>query len=48
LVSIWNLRGQLLYHQPAPNSPLVLPVDAWPSGMYQVRAGAQRARFLKQ
>ncbi|MGY2131300.1 GDSL-type esterase/lipase family protein [Hymenobacter sp. HD11105] len=47
-VTIWNMRGQLVYRQPAQSSQVVIDVSRLASGVYQLRAGTQRTRFMKQ
>ena len=47
-VTIWSMRGQLVYRQAAQSSQVVVDVSNLAPGVYQVRAGTQYARFIKQ
>jgi hypothetical protein len=47
-VLIWDLQGRLVYQQPAPSASFVVNVSQLAAGVYQVQAGGQRARFIKQ
>ncbi|WP_426061821.1 GDSL-type esterase/lipase family protein [Hymenobacter sp. B1770] len=46
-ITIWNASGQVVQRQPAAVAPVELDVSRLPGGLYFVRAGLQRARFIK-
>lgn len=48
MVSIWNMRGQLVYQRPAQSSQFAIDIAQLANGVYHMQAGAQRARFIKQ
>ncbi|MGY2134617.1 SGNH/GDSL hydrolase family protein [Hymenobacter sp. HD11105] len=47
-VLMWDMHGRLVHQQLAPGASFVVDVSALAGGLYQVQAGGQRARFLKQ
>ncbi|WP_214607003.1 GDSL-type esterase/lipase family protein [Hymenobacter arizonensis] len=46
-ITIWNISGQVVQRQPTAAARMELDVSGLPGGVYFVRAGLQRARFVK-
>jgi hypothetical protein len=46
-VTVWNASGQVVQRQSATGPRVMLNVSQLPGGLYFVRAGKQRARFVK-